>query len=97
MVHNNRPHPDQHIVVHRAPVYDGIVPDRYIIADVSRDFLVGTVNDGPVLYVHLVSYFNIVYIASHNSVEPDTAVVAHHHIAHYGGIFGNVAVLSKDR
>src|SRR6185312_469417 len=60
IVHYDRPHSDKHPVVNDTSVDNGIVTYRNIIADTDTRLLISTVNDHPILDIHLVAYANTV-------------------------------------
>jgi hypothetical protein len=49
-------------------------------------------NAGAILHIHFVAHFNVMYIAANDRVEPKTALVAGHHIAHDGSIGSDKAI-----
>ena len=71
-----------------AAVYNGVMTDRYIIANGGTAFFKSAVDTGPVLYIDLMAHTNKIYIAPQNCIEPDTAIVSHHHIAYHGRVGG---------
>src|SRR5690606_22330774 len=95
IVHDDAPHPYQHIVPYGTAVHNGIVADRDIIADLGRGFLIGAMDHGPVLYIDLVAHFDVVDIPADHGVEPDRTLVPHAYLLHDGGVFGNITILSN--
>jgi len=69
--------------------------DRYIITYFSGVLLKSTVYDGAVLHIHRIAHFNIMHIASYHRIEPDAAIVSHHHIAYHGCIGRNKTVFAE--
>jgi hypothetical protein len=49
---------------------------------------------GAVLHIHPVADADNIHIATDYRVEPDAAVIPHHHIAGDGGIGGDKAIIS---
>lgn len=86
IVHYDRSHTHQHIVVEGAAMHQGIMSDRHIIPDYGLGFLVGTVDHRTILHIYLVAHPDTVHIATDHGIEPYTAVIAHDHIAHDSGI-----------
>jgi hypothetical protein len=71
------------------------VADGHIVAEDARRFAVERMDARVVLDVRAVSYLDEMYVASHDGIEPDGAVVAHLYIAHYHGALAEVAVLAE--
>ncbi len=82
IVHNDGAHAHQHIIMYRASMNDGIMPDGNMIADDGLCFLIGAMYHGAVLYVHLFTDADAVHIAADNGIEPNAAVGADDHIAY---------------
>src|SRR5690606_14976455 len=95
IIHHNASHAYEYIIMYRATMNYGIVANGYIIADVGGEFLIGTVYNRTVLYVYLVSHFNVVHISSYHCTKPDTAIIAHFYIAGNNCIFSNKTVFTK--
>src|SRR5690554_2658133 len=70
---------------------NGVVPNRYVVTNICRVFLIGSVNYRSVLDINLISHFYIVYIASNNGIKPDATIVSHSNIPNNGSIFSNIA------
>jgi hypothetical protein len=81
LVHDDRPHTDQHIVMQRATMNNRMMPDRNIIPNCCAALLKRAMNTGAVLDVYFVPDPDEIDIASYNRVEPDTAIIAHDHIS----------------
>ena len=64
------------------------------VYELDGGFFVEGVKHASVLNVYAIANADAVYIATKHGVEPDAALVAHHHIAYDGGVFGQVAVFS---
>ena len=92
MVEQGGAHADEGKVIDIGSVDGDVVTDGYIVADADGGFLVKRVEHASVLNVHAVADADAVHIATQHGVEPDAALVAHHHIAYDGGVFGQVAV-----
>ena len=84
MIHYNRTHTDQNIVVQMAAMDYCIVTDTAIVADRSFSFLVGTVDNDPVLDVYFITDPDTVNVATDHSVEPDTALISHNYVTYNG-------------
>ncbi len=95
LIHNDGAHAHQHVVVQSAAVYQRSVTDADVVADRGTALLVGTMEDGPVLYVDFVTDSDKVYIAAHHSLKPYGALVAHGDVADDGGVFSEEAVGAK--
>lgn len=94
IVHDDTAHTHQHIVLDGAPVHYGIVPYGYIVSNGGRRFLIGAMDDGPVLHIDLVAHFDKMDIATDHGIEPNTALIAHAHLAHNRGIFSDKTILA---
>src|SRR5690606_41572211 len=70
---------------------NGVVPNRYVVTNICRVFLIGSVNYRSVLDIYLIPHFYIVYIASNNGIKPDATIISHSNISNYSCIFGNIA------
>src|ERR1700761_9062447 len=92
MIHYNGSHTHQRMIFKRAAVYQRVVPYRNVITYVSRRIQVSSMNNSPILYIGVVAYFNVVYIATYYRVEPYRAIIAHDHIANNGRVFGDKAI-----
>jgi hypothetical protein len=55
------------------------------------------VDDDTILYVHVVANTDVMHIASHHGVKPNTAVITHFHFTDDCSIFGNETVGSEFR
>src|SRR5690606_5870648 len=97
LVHHNGTHADEHLVLHRATMHNGVMPDADIVPDGEPALLVGAVQGGIVLDVHAVADADAVYIAAHHGVVPHAASVAHHHIADHHGRLGQEGVTPECR
>jgi hypothetical protein len=97
IVHYDGAHPDQHIIMHRAPVDDGVMPDRNIIADRGAVFLVGAMNTGTVLHIHFIAQPDKIYIPPNDGIEPEAAIIPAGHITHDGGIGGDEIIVTELR
>jgi hypothetical protein len=74
---------------------DGIVPDRHIIAYRNARFLICSMDDHPVLDVHLITHANAVHISSDDGIEPNAAIVADLYITYYRSIRCDKTILSE--
>jgi acetylornithine/succinyldiaminopimelate/putrescine aminotransferase len=55
------------------------------------------VNAGAILYIHLVSHFYKIDIASYHGIKPEAAIIAGYDIANYGGIRRYKIIITKLR
>jgi hypothetical protein len=78
-------------------MYYGRMGYGNIVSDAHGRFLVGAMDDGPILDVDIVSDTDGMHVAADHGVEPYTTVVAHHHIAYDGGIVGDESVFPESR
>ena len=78
--------------MNRAAVYDRIMTNRYIIANLGRTFLVGSMNYRPVLYVDSIPNTNAMDITTHHSLIPHRAVIAYNNVSYKGGVFGKKTI-----
>jgi hypothetical protein len=69
----------------------------YVIANSYRPFLIGAMDDDPILDVHIVADTDVMHIATHHGVEPNAAVIAHFHFANNSSIFSYETVFAKFR
>src|SRR6185369_16350426 len=88
-------HTDEYIILNGATMHQCIVADRNIAANFCWIFLVGTMDHRAILYVYLVTHFNIVYITPDHGVEPYAAIITHYHITNHGGIGCYKTIFSK--
>lgn len=95
IVHDDGAHADQHMIVNRATVYDGIVGNGHITSDIHRRHFVGTMDNGAILHIHMIANAYVVHIAAYNGIVPNAALVAHHHIANDHSRFGGEEILSE--
>ena len=94
-IHYDCAHPDQHLVVYGASVHDGIVTDRYIIADDRLRFLIGAVQHRPVLDIDAMPDADCIDIAADDCIPPHAAIIAHDDIAYDDRGVCEVAVASE--
>ena len=88
-------HSDQCTVLHYASMQGDAMPDGNVVAKNTRRFAVESMDARVVLNVCAIAYLDEMYVASHDSIEPDGAVVAHLYVAHYHSTLAEVAVLAK--
>jgi hypothetical protein len=67
-------------------VYNGIVGNRYFVADNRSRPLIGTVNNGSILYIAIIADGNRMYIPTYYRIEPNATVVSHFYFAYHSGI-----------
>ena len=90
-------HPYQNIVVNGTAVHNGVVANGNIVANGRGRRFIGGVDYRPILHVHFIAHFYEMHITADYGVEPNTAFVAHYHIANDGSIFGNKTVFGNLR
>src|SRR5690606_24554103 len=78
--------------MNRTAMNNSVMPNRYIISDYSRMFLIGTMDDSTILYVYFVPNFNIVNVSPKYSVKPYTTIFTKCYITNNSGIFGNITI-----
>ncbi len=86
IVHDDRTHTDQYIVMQGAAMYNGMMSDRDFVPNGGAIALVSTVDAGPVLHIDLVPDIDEIHVSAYDGIEPKTAVIPAYHIAHDGGI-----------
>ena len=69
IVHYNSAHAYQHIVIDRTTMYEGVMPNRHIVADNGLRAFIGTMNNGAILDIHFITYTNAVYIAPNTALN----------------------------
>ena len=52
-------------------------------------------NNGSVLYIHLIAHAYAVYVTSQYSIEPNAAIIAHDHVPNNCGIWCDETIFSK--
>jgi hypothetical protein len=60
--------------------------NTYVVANGSFCFLVGAMDNCPILNISIVANPNLVYIATDNGIKPNRAMFAQHNITNNGGI-----------
>ncbi len=95
MVHEDGTHAHQDVIFQGTAVYDRPVPDRHIVPDRGRGSLIGTVEDGPILYVDFVAYPYRVDIPTDDGLEPHAAIVPHDDISHNSSVLCQKTVVPK--
>src|SRR5512147_2651709 len=80
MVHQNRSHSYQHIIVYCAAVNDRPMGNRHIIADIYRRLPVSAMDYYAILDVDIFPYPDIMNIAANHRIEPDTAIIPENYI-----------------
>src|SRR3989339_1418592 len=96
-IHHNGTHTNQHIIVNNATMHHGIMSYRNTVPNFSWIFLIGTMDDCPILNIYFVANFNIMHISSYNSVKPYTAFIAHYYIAYNSGVGCNKTICTHLR
>src|SRR5690606_21476455 len=97
IIHHDSTHSDKYIILNRTAMNNGIVAYRNVIPDDCRVFLISTVNDGSILNIYFIADFNIVYITSYHSIEPNTTLVSHGYISYDSSIFSNKTIIRNLR
>jgi hypothetical protein len=95
IVHDDSTHANQHFILDCTAMYDGIMTDRYVVADYHLGFLVGSVDDDAILDVYFVTDPDAVDIAPDDGIEPDTALIANLHVTYHGGIGRQKTIFAK--
>jgi hypothetical protein len=67
-------------------MHNGIVAYGNIVPDSSTGFLIGTMDDAAILYIHFIPDPDAVYIPTNHSVEPYAAIIAYYHVSDNGSI-----------
>jgi hypothetical protein len=83
------------MIMEGATVNKGPMADAHLVADSEGGFLVGTMEDGPILNVYPVAYANGMDITSHYGLKPYATGIPHFHVADDGGIFCHKTILAK--
>jgi hypothetical protein len=68
---------------------DGIMGYRHIVTDIHRRLPVSAMNNHPILYIHIPADPDVMDIAAHHGIEPDTAVISYDYIPGNCGIFSH--------
>ena len=95
IIHYNRPHTDQYIVMHRTAMYNRIMANGYIIANSSAVFLIRAMDAGAILHIYFIAQFNKVHITPYHGIEPKTAVITCHYVANNRGIGCNEIIVTN--
>src|SRR5690606_6969594 len=94
VVHHDRPHADEYVVLHGATMDDRVMRYRNIASDDRSCLLVRAMNNGTVLDVGIVTDGDRIDIAPNDGVEPDRTIVPHRDIPHDHGVVGKKAIAS---
>jgi hypothetical protein len=70
----------------RTAMHYRIMSDRYLIAYVGSGFLVGTMDDYPILNICLIAYPDLMHISSYHGIEPNRTFISHDYITYHSGI-----------
>ena len=95
MIEYSCTHADQRAVLNFASMQGDAVPDSNVVAKDARRFAVERMDARVVLNVRAIAYLDEMNVASHDSIEPDGAVVAHLYVAHYHSTLAKVAMFAK--
>ena len=90
-------HADECMVVNSTGMYGDVMTDGNVVSYVGRACFMGYMNTGAVLHIGAVTYRDGSHVAPNHGIKPNRTLVAHCHIAHYRGIFTEIAVLSPLR
>ena len=93
-VQQRRSHTDKGAVVDGTGVDSDIMSDSHHIAYMRRTSVVSDVDAGTVLHVSAVAYSDWCYVATHDGIEPNTALVTHRDITDDGCILTEITVLA---
>src|SRR5688572_12172396 len=96
-IHNNRPHPDQCIIMQGASMYNSMMSNRNIIAYCCSIALVCAMNAGAILYIDFISHVYKIDVASDNCIKPDAAIISYYYIAYNGCIGSDKTIISELR
>jgi hypothetical protein len=83
--------------MNRTPVYDGIVRNRDIVANIRRGFFISGVDGGIILDVDVISYFNVVNISPLDRSVPYAALIPHFYLSDDDGVLCQEAVFAELR
>jgi acetylornithine/N-succinyldiaminopimelate aminotransferase len=97
IIHDNSAHSDQHPILDRATMNDGVMTDRHIIPDMDPGLLIGGMDDHPVLDIYLVTDMDTANVSPYDGVEPDAAMISDFHFAYDSGIRGDETTIAKAR
>src|ERR1043165_4147025 len=73
-----------------------VVANGNITTYLGSRLKISAMDYGTILHIGIITNADIVHIAPDNCIEPNRAVVTHHHIAYDGCIFRNEAVFSPN-
>src|SRR5690606_30138573 len=96
-IHDDSAHANQHVIVYRTAVNNGVMTDGYMIADNGFEFLISTMDHHTVLNIGMMPDLNAVYIASYHGVEPYGTVISHFNITNQCGIRSDPAMFAGGR
>jgi hypothetical protein len=80
-----------------APMNNGAMGDRHVVADADRRFLIGAMNDGAILDIDFIANTDRMNVAPDHRVKPYAATVAHDDIANDNGVVGEETVFAQLR
>jgi hypothetical protein len=60
--------------------------NAYVIAYVGGMFKIRAMDTGAILHIYFVAHFYVMHIATHNCIEPKTALVAGGNVTNDGGV-----------
>lgn len=95
IIHHNRAHADQYIIMYSASMYNGIMPDRYIVSDGRTISLIGTMYTGAILDINLVTNTYKIYITAYDCIEPYTALITHGYVPYDRSIGRQETIITK--
>jgi hypothetical protein len=95
MVEHSGTHSDQRTIPHLTTMQRNTVADGNVVAQNARRFAVESMDTRVVLDVRAIANLHEMYIATNDGIEPNRAVVAHFHVAHYRGTLAEVAMFAE--
>src|SRR5690606_24740829 len=70
-IHYNGTHPDQDVIMDHTTVNDSIMPNIDVASNICTISLIGTMYGDIVLYIGIIANFNVIHIATNNSIKPN--------------------------
>src|SRR5687767_6047530 len=97
IVHHDRSHTDQHIIMEGTAMNNGMMSYRNIIPNCCAISPESTMDAGAVLHIYFIADPDKVNITPDNGIEPETAIIPGDHITHNSGIGSNKTVIAELR
>ena len=86
VVHHNRAHANQYIIVQNAAMYQRIVSDADIVANDGFRPFVRAMNHRPILNIDPIANPNPIHVGPNDRLKPKTTIIATNYIANNGGL-----------